>query len=94
VTKDLIMSMKLRITAGILMLEKIALKNNRMLIHFPQDPALNYFQSELFSKVLNFVQLHPQTCQMKQKENSLILSVKNIPDILSAIGLLNAILAE
>lgn len=93
-TKDLIMSMKLRMTAGMLMLEKIVLKNNRMLIHFPQDPALNYFQSETFSKVLNFVQLHPQTCQMKQKENSLILSVKNIPDILSAIGLLNAILAE
>lgn len=94
VTKDLIMSMKLRMTAGILMLDKIALKNDKMLIHFPHDPSSDYFQSEIFSKVLTYVQSHPQSCQMKQKENTLILSVKNIPDIISAIGLLNTILSE
>ena len=86
--------MKLRMTAGLFMLEKIALKNNRMLIHFPQDPVMEYFQTEMFSKVLNFIQKHPQTCQMKQKDNSLILRVKNIPNILSAIQLLNSIFFE
>ena len=94
VTRDLIMSMKLRMTAGVLMLEKIALKNNRMLIHFPQDSQSDYFQSDIFSKVLTYVQSHPQSCQMKQKENALILSVKNIPDILAAIKLLNGILSD
>ncbi len=88
-TRELILSMKLRLIASQLMLEKASLKNGKMTIQFPSNPDSEYYQSELFSRFLNYVQNHPQTCKMRQKDNLLTLSFNSTPSIVSAITLLS-----
>lgn len=88
-TRELILSMKLRLIASQLMLEKVSLKNGKMTIQFPSNPDSEYYQSELFSKFLQYVQNHPQTCKMRQKDNLLTLSFNATPSIVSAITLLS-----
>ncbi len=88
-TRELILSMKLRLIASKLFIEKILLKSGKISIQFPSNPDSGYYQTESFSKFLLYVQNHPQSCKMRQKDNNLTLQVYNIPNIVNAITLLN-----
>jgi transcription-repair coupling factor (superfamily II helicase) len=93
-TRELILSIKLRKLARNIGFEKISLKNNKLVAHFISDPHSDYFSSETFAKVLNYVQNHPQTCKMKQQNDKLSITIANIPSIIEAIKVIEEVLVS
>ncbi len=65
--------------------EKIILKNNRMIIQFITDQDSPYYQTEMFTRILKYVQVNPQKCLMKDKGSKLFLTVYEINDVLASI---------
>lgn len=52
-----------------------------------------YYQSEIFTKVLKFVQQNPRLCKMKENNGKLTLSFENIKKVDDATVALKPILA-
>lgn len=91
---DLIEMIKLRELAKQLGFEKIVMKNSGFAAYFPDEKKQAYYQSELFTKMLTFVQHNAQRCKLKQTPKSLILGVQHIAGIGHAKKLLSDILAN
>jgi transcription-repair coupling factor (superfamily II helicase) len=70
---DLISLIKLREIGKKMGFEKLILKKNQMLAYFPSEQKQYYYQSELFTGMLQFVQTHPKLCKLKQSNQNLIL---------------------
>ncbi len=88
---ELVNTVRLRWLAASIGFERILLKNNRLTGYFPPDPQSSYYQSELFGKVLKFVQSNGKMCRMKEISGKLTLSFDGIQDVVSAIYILNQI---
>ena len=88
---ELIHTIRLRWLAMEIGFEKLLLKNNRMVGYFLQNQNSPYYQSEVFTKVLKFVQQNPRACKMKETNGKLILSFENIKSVDEAIGVLKPI---
>lgn len=65
---DLLDSVRIKWIAKSLGIEKIVLKQKRMIGYFVSDQQSGYYQTEAFSKVLKFVQQHSKMCVMKEKQ--------------------------
>lgn len=89
---ELIEVVRLRWAAIQLGMEKIILKNKKMICHFISDPQSPFYQSPVFSQVLRYVQTHPQNCRMKEGNNRLSLTfekvktVKQAKEVLKGVG--------
>ncbi len=73
---------------------KIAIRAKKMFCYFINDQESDYYKSAAFSQVLNYVQLHPRDCKMKEANDKLILSFENVTSITMAIGILSNMLSE
>ena len=89
---DLIEFIRLREIGKKLGFEKLILKNSTIGAYFPDEKKQYYYQSELFARILKFVQLHSQRCKMKQKGNHLMLSIQHILGIHQAKTVLGEML--
>ena len=78
-----------RLTAGF---EKIVLKNGRFVGYFISKQDSAYFNGEVFTGILKYVQKYPQRCKMKETNKKLMLTFENIKNINSAIDILNQLL--
>lgn len=87
---DLLNVVRLRWAAVQLGIERIVLKNHKMICYFPADQRSPYYQSDAFGKVLRYVQTHPRKCRMKE-EGKLTLTFEAILTIGEAVGLLKDI---
>jgi transcription-repair coupling factor (superfamily II helicase) len=91
-SQELIEIVRLRRIAISLGMERIILKNQKMVCHFVADPQSAYYQSPVFGKVLQYVQTHHQSCRMKEGNNKLSLtfekikSVKKAKEVLEGVG--------
>ncbi len=90
---DLIEMIKLRELAKQLGFEKIVMKNSAFAAYFPDEKKQNYYQSEVFTKMLQFVQQNAQRCKLKQTAKSLILGIQHVAGIAHAKKVLQDILA-
>src|SRR5258708_7956599 len=81
---QLINSVRLRWIGEALGFEKISLKNDKLRAHFISGKE-SYFKSEVFGKVLKFVQSHPRQCRMKETSGKLVLTIENILSVEAAI---------
>lgn len=86
--KKLIDVVRLRWLAVELGFEKLILKNKRLTAWFVSNQKSPYYQSEIFSEILQFVQGNPKTCSMNEGENKLTLKVENIKEIKEAMLIL------
>ena len=86
-SQELINIVRLRWMAIDSGIDKIILKNQKMICYFPADQKSQYYQSEAFSKVLQYVQKHPRKCRMKE-EGKLTLTFDSILSVSEAAGLL------
>lgn len=91
-TKKLINVVRLRWLAMELGFEKLVLKNSRLTAWFVSNQKSSYYQSEIFAKVLQFVQTNQKTCSMNEGENKLTLKIENIKDIEYAMDIIKKIL--
>lgn len=48
-------------------IEKLLLKQNKMICYFVADQQSDYYQSQQFGKILHFVQLYPKLGELKEK---------------------------
>ncbi len=87
---DLINSMRLKWKAQKIGLERLILKKGQLSGYFIADQESAYYQSELFSHVLQWVQLSEGKIELKEKETRhglrLRLSIKNITTIPEALA--------
>jgi transcription-repair coupling factor (superfamily II helicase) len=65
---DLLDSVRIKWIAQTFGMEKIVLKQKRMIGYFTSNPQSDFYQSDQFTKVLNYVQNHSKLCVMKEKE--------------------------
>jgi transcription-repair coupling factor (superfamily II helicase) len=90
VSADLLNVVRFRWAAIKLGIERIVLKNHKMICYFPTDQRSPYYQSDAFGKILRYVQTHPRKCRMKE-EGKLTLTFEAILTIGEAVGLLKDI---
>jgi transcription-repair coupling factor (superfamily II helicase) len=84
---ELINSVRLRWLAEQLGFEKLSLKNEKMRAFFVSTRD-DYFNSEVFGKILSYVKTHPRQCKMKDTNGKAMLIIENILSVNAAIELL------
>jgi transcription-repair coupling factor (superfamily II helicase) len=91
---ELMNTIRLRWLASELGLEKIVLKNNFFKGYFIPNPASGYFQSPVFTKVLDYVQKNPTKTKLKEDKSKLSITFHHINDVQKAVKLIEGILEE
>ncbi|MBA4152841.1 MAG: transcription-repair coupling factor [Flavobacterium sp.] len=88
----LLNSIRIKWIATRLGIEKLIMKQGKMIGYFVGDQQSDYYQSSHFRKVLQFVQLHGNLCKMKEKETKsglrLLLTFENVKSIKKALELM------
>ncbi len=92
-TKALFETIKLRWMAKSLGVEKLVLKNEKLICYFVSNPDSRFYQSEVFKGILMYVQQNPSKCRMSEKNDKLRLSFSNISGIHEALETLESITA-
>jgi transcription-repair coupling factor (superfamily II helicase) len=92
----LLNSLRIKWHASNMGIEKIVLKQGKMICYFVGDQNSDFYQSAKFRKILVFVQQHANLCKIKEKETKnglrLLLSfdrVKSIKQALEFMEILN-----
>jgi len=65
---DLLNSVRIKWIATSLGLEKVVLKKGKFLGYFIADQQSEFYQTPAFTQILQYVQSHPQQCQLKEKQ--------------------------
>lgn len=94
---DLFNSVRIKWIATALGLEKVTLKQGKLIGYFINDQQSSYFQTQTFSKILSYVQTHSQHCKIKEKQTRnglrLLLTFDGIKSVNNALNALQPILA-
>ena len=91
---ELFDSMRLRWKAQEVGFEKLVIKSGSMIGYFISDPQHSYFQSPIFTQVLNYIQTNPKDCKMSEKNNKLRLIYSNVDTIKNAYMRISEILGK
>lgn len=85
-------SLRMKWLATHLGIEKLVLKQGKMICYFIGDQQSAYYQSSRFFKVLQFVQQNTKLCKMKEKETKnglrLLLTFEQVTSVKKGLGLL------
>lgn len=84
--EELIQTVRLRWIGEELGMDKITIKSSKLRASFIQQDS--YFTSDVFGRVLAFVQSHPRQCRLKEHGNKPSLIVENIQSVDDALLLL------
>ena len=92
---DLLDSVRLKWYAKKLGVEKIVLKQKRMIGYFIADQQSEFYQTKVFTKVLKHVQQNPTTCVIKEKQTKiglrLLITFIKIDSVATALKILKKI---
>lgn len=91
--QELVNSVRLRWLGEELGFEKISLKNERFRGFFVTGKDA-YFNSEIFGRILKFVQANPRTCKIKDQGGKPMIAIENVSSVDSAIELLNQMIGR
>ncbi|NSW94250.1 MAG: transcription-repair coupling factor [Bacteroidales bacterium] len=69
-------------------IEKILLRNNLLIAYFVSDPESDFYRSNLFVSVMNYVNRRQSQMRVRQKDTKLSLTVENIKSVKDAIRIL------
>ncbi len=87
--EDLLNSVRIKWIANSIGLEKVVLKQGKMIGYFISDQQSAFYQSTSFTKVLQFVQTHAHLCKIKEKQTRgglrLLLVFENIKSLDKAL---------
>ena len=91
----LLNSLRIKWIATQIGVEKLILKQGKMVCYFVSDQQSDYYQSKRFQQILQFVQKQPQLCKMKEKETKnglrLLLTFENVKSIKKALELMEMV---
>ena len=92
---SLLNSIKIKWVATQLGIEKLVMKQSKMICYFVSDQQSSYYQSGRFSQVLQFVQTKSKIATMKEKQTPnglrLLLTFENVKSINKALELIQMI---
>lgn len=84
-TQELINTIRLRRSARKLGFEKITLKNNLMTATFITNKESPFYQSPIFAIVLQFIQVYQKSVRMKEVNDKLSLTFREVDTVSKAI---------
>jgi transcription-repair coupling factor (superfamily II helicase) len=91
----LLNSIRIKWKATQIGIEKLVLKQGKMIGYFVGDQQSDFYQSKRFMKMLQFVQQNANLCKMKEKETKnglrLLLTFENVKSINKALELMGMI---
>ena len=90
-SRELIDVVRLRWIAITLNVERIILKESRMICYLPSDPASDYYQSAHFQKLMQWVVQNPSKCRVKEGKGKLSINFSEIKTLNKAVGMMNQI---
>ncbi|NJW52236.1 transcription-repair coupling factor [Salinimicrobium oceani] len=90
--EDLLNSVRIKWIASKIGLEKIVMKQGKLIGYFIADQQSRFYQSKAFTRVLQYVQTHPQSCTMKEKKTRsglrLLLTFEKVTSVDKALKVL------
>ncbi|MFZ4784047.1 MAG: transcription-repair coupling factor [Flavobacteriales bacterium] len=86
----LIETMRLRWLAREIGLEKLVLKSEKMIGYFITKQDSPYYQSDCFTRVLEFIKINPNAGKMYEKEDTLRMSFNDVKTMNRAVQILTA----
>ena len=90
--KDLMNSVRVKWIANSMGLERVVMKKNKMIGYFIADQQSGFYQSDVFSKVVQYVQTHHRKVTMKEKQTRnglrLLLTFDGISSVDKALKVL------
>ncbi len=90
---DLLNSVRIKWIAISMGLERVVMKKNRLIGYFVSDQQSAYYQSDAFTKVLQYVQNNPESVKMKEKQTRnglrLLLTFERITSVDAALEILH-----
>ena len=93
--KDLMNSVRIKWIATKIGLGKVVMKQGKLIGYFINDQQSAFYQSSGFSKVLKYIQAHPNSGKMKEKQTRnglrLILTFEHIKSVKQALAVLQPI---
>jgi transcription-repair coupling factor (superfamily II helicase) len=94
---DLLNSVKIKWIATTLGFEKVIMKQSKFVGYFISNQESNFYKSAIFTKVLQFVQTHANSCTMKEKQTRkglrLLLTFEKVNTIEKVLHAIQPILA-
>lgn len=92
--QELIKSVQLRWWGVALGLEKVVIKNQALKCHISADKPEAYFKSDVFGKIVTYVQQNARISKMKEYKKRLIVSIQEVRNVDDAIVILREILKK
>jgi len=93
--KALLNSIRIKWIATRLGIEKLIMKQGKMICYFVSDQQSDYYTSKQFHNVLQFVQKNPTLCRMKEKQTpsglKLLLTFENVKSVKRALELMEMV---
>jgi len=90
-SRELIDVVRLRWIAISLNIERIILKESKMICYLPSDPASNYYQTAHFQKLMQWIVQNPSKCRVKEGKGKLSINFTEIKTIRKAFNMLTGI---
>lgn len=79
---------RLRRLARRLGIEKVSLKQDTMFIYFVDDSNRAYYQSDMFGRLLNFLQRNPRRCSIREKNGRRSFAISGVATVEAAVDIL------
>jgi len=90
-SRELIDAVRLRRKAMSLGIEKIILRNQKMVCYLVSNQQSVYFQSDVFGDVLEFIKKYPKKTVLKERNDKLTMTFQEIKNVKEAIAVLGVI---
>ena len=91
---ELIRLVTLRRIGRELGIERIFLKAGRLSLFFVSNPDSPYYESNAFGAILAYAGQNPMTCRLREEGTKRSLLITDVPDVESAISILNSIISQ
>jgi transcription-repair coupling factor (superfamily II helicase) len=92
--KELVLSFKLRWLAQDMGLERLVIKSGKMIGYFISNPQSQFYETELFTAVLNFIQRNSQNCKLSEQNDRLRIIFSDVKHLKDAFERLNTIVGN
>ena len=93
-TEELIRTITLRRMAQQFGIEKLVLKQRKMVCHFSSNQDNPFYKSPNFAKMIRYAQNHPQTVHLRETTERLTLVCDQVPSIQKAIESITALMSD
>ena len=90
--EELVLSFRLRWLAQDLGIDKLVLKSNKMIGYFIANPQSKFYESPVFTKVLDYMQKHPLDAKLSEKNDRLRVIYSNVNSLTEAFNHLDKVL--